>query len=62
MSTDELHWHKSTLSNPENCLEAAFTGRAALVRDSVHPTGTTLSLPLREWVAFLAEVTRAEGA
>lgn len=61
LSTDELRWHKSSASDPDNCLEAAFTGHATLVRDSLHPDGATLSVPLREWVAFLSGVTHAQG-
>lgn len=51
-----LVWRKSRQSDSGHCLEVAFAEGAVLLRDSKHPTGTVLSIPLTAWTAFVAHV------
>ncbi|MFI6456535.1 DUF397 domain-containing protein [Streptosporangium amethystogenes] len=62
-STQNLTWHKSTLSgtNNDNCVEVANLpngGRA--VRDSKNPNGPTLNFASGEWHAFISGVKNGE--
>jgi Domain of unknown function (DUF397) len=60
MSTMDLsnaRWQKSTRSgagNNANCVEVAYTGPAAGVRDSKNPTGPMLVLPTAAWTTFVS--------
>ncbi|WP_283136771.1 DUF397 domain-containing protein [Rhizohabitans arisaemae] len=53
-------WRKSTASNPSNCVEVAFEGRAVFVRDSKNRAGPALEFSLQEWDAFLTGVRKGE--
>lgn len=49
-------WRKSSYSGggqQGSCVEVAFTGRAAVVRDSKAPDGGVLVVPESAWLAFL---------
>lgn len=58
MSTVDLRntrWRKSSRSsagNNANCVEVAFTGPTAGIRDSKNPTGAMLVLPAAAWTTF----------
>jgi Domain of unknown function (DUF397) len=60
MSTVDLRgarWRKSSRSsagNNANCVEVAYTGPAAGVRDSKNPTGPMLVLPTAAWTTFVS--------
>ncbi|OQO94042.1 DUF397 domain-containing protein [Saccharomonospora piscinae] len=50
-----LEWRKSSYSGGGNdCVEVAFTGDGAAVRDSKNPGGGALRLSRREWDGLLA--------
>jgi hypothetical protein len=53
---------KSTFSGAanSNCVEVAFEGGNALVRNSRHPEGAVLEFTYGEWTAFLAGVRAGE--
>jgi hypothetical protein len=58
MSTVDLvgaRWRKSSYSNGESgaeCVEVAFAGPAAALRDSKNPDGPVLILPATGWAAL----------
>lgn len=58
--THQLHWRKSSYSDGHggNCLEVAETTQTVHLRDSQHPELGHLTIPVREWRAFLANLTR----
>jgi hypothetical protein len=54
-----LRWRKSSFSGGEgggndSCVEIAFAGEAAAVRDSKNTGGPVLVLPASAWSALLA--------
>ncbi|MGQ0840850.1 DUF397 domain-containing protein [Actinokineospora sp.] len=54
-------WRKSTRStNTSNCVEVAFPGAVAAVRDSKNPAGPALLMPAASVTALLTTV-RAES-
>jgi hypothetical protein len=55
-----LVWHKSRLSDAENCIEIAAAGSEVLIRSSTDPRNTAFSVPMREWLAFLQGVRHGE--
>jgi hypothetical protein len=63
MSTVDLsgaRWRKSTYSGSngggnDNCVEIAFAGPAAAIRDSKNTAGPMLAVPAASWTAFLRE-------
>jgi Domain of unknown function (DUF397) len=54
----KAQWRKSSRSQvgdvDSNCVEVAFAGPAAGVRDSKNPDGPMLVLPAAAWIAFVA--------
>jgi hypothetical protein len=54
----KAQWRKSSRSQAgdadSNCVEVAFTGLAAGVRDSKNPDGPMFVLPAAAWIAFVA--------
>lgn len=51
-----LVWRKSSYSgggNNDNCVEVAFSGLVAGVRDSKNPLGGPLAFPASAWQRFL---------
>lgn len=57
-----VQWFKSSHSSFEtgNCVEAAFAGRAVLVRDSTAPDARTLAFGAGEWLEFLRSAASAD--
>ena len=58
-STQDLTWHKSTLSgaNNDNCVEVAnLPGGGRAVRDSKDPNGPMLNFTRAEWQTFTDNV------
>lgn len=55
-STTELIFRKSSYSNPQNCVEVADLRGGTAIRDSQHPGQGHLTIPGREWSAFLAAI------
>ncbi|WP_199431842.1 DUF397 domain-containing protein [Qaidamihabitans albus] len=56
-----LEWRKSTYSGGGNdCVEVAFTGEGAAVRDSKNPAAGALRLPAAHWHALLAAARTGE--
>ncbi len=56
-----LEWRKSSYSGGGNdCVEVAFTGDGAAVRDSKNPAGGALTLSGPEWDALLAAARAGE--
>lgn len=56
-SSTELTFHKSSYSNPQNCVEVADAGEGtAAVRDSQNPGAGYFLVPGCEWAAFLDAV------
>lgn len=61
MSTVDLtgaRWRKSSYSSGngggnDNCVEVAFGGQAAAIRDSKNATGPMLAVPAASWSALL---------
>lgn len=52
-------WRKSSFSGQEvNCVEVAFTGPIAGVRDSKQPEAGHLTLPAPAYRTFLTQVSR----
>jgi hypothetical protein len=54
-------WRKSSRSGDANgaaCVEVAFSGPAAAIRDSKAPANPPLVLPRTAWHAFLAVTKR----
>lgn len=50
-----LSWRKSTHSGGGNdCVEVAFTGDGAAIRDSKNPAAGALRLAVDDWSALLA--------
>jgi hypothetical protein len=53
----DAEWRKSSYSGGSgqqgSCVEVAFTGRVAVVRDSKAPDGGVLVVPESAWLAFL---------
>lgn len=59
--TGDLHWLKSTYSNPENCVEiAALPGGAKAMRDGKDPGRGVLCFTAGEWDAFVRGVRAGE--
>jgi hypothetical protein len=55
-----LRWRKSSFSGGsgsgnDNCVEVAFTGSVAALRDSKNTAGPVLVLPTAAWKALLAD-------
>jgi Domain of unknown function (DUF397) len=60
VSAEDLSWRKSRRSmNGGNCLEAASTSCAVLVRDTTDCGGPVLAYSPAAWTAFLASVKAA---
>jgi hypothetical protein len=63
MSTVDLigeRWHRSSFSNGEggsNCVEVAFVGAVAALRDSKNPDGPVLMMPAASFQGCLIGVT-----
>ncbi|WP_007024753.1 DUF397 domain-containing protein [Saccharomonospora iraqiensis] len=56
-----LSWRKSSHSGGGNdCVEVAFTGDGAAVRDSKNPAGGFLTVPAAEWDALVAAARSGE--
>lgn len=53
-------WRKSTFSEPEECVEVAFTDNAVLVRNSRDRSGPVLAFTVAEWAAFVGGVRSGE--
>lgn len=53
-------WHKSTFSNPENCVEVARVSSHFAVRDSKNPGDGALVFTPAEWGAFVKGVDAGE--
>jgi hypothetical protein len=52
-----VNWRKSSRSTAENaCVEVAFVSEAVAVRDSKNAAGPRLTIPVRGWDAFRAEL------
>lgn len=61
MERGPFRWRKSSYSGGNNdCVEVAFTGDEALVRDSKNPDGGMLTLSARQWRQLLAAIARGE--
>ncbi|EHR50456.1 protein of unknown function (DUF397) [Saccharomonospora marina XMU15] len=59
MELSGLTWRKSSYSGGGNdCVEVAFTGDGAALRDSKNPTAGALAVPAAEWDVLL-EAARA---
>jgi hypothetical protein len=58
----DLHWRKSTASNPSgNCVELAeLAGGDVAMRNSRHPTGPTIVYTRAEIAAFIDGIRRGE--
>ncbi|WP_326808229.1 DUF397 domain-containing protein [Streptomyces sp. NBC_01775] len=56
----ELSWFKSSYSGSGggNCVEVARAADAVHVRDSKEQRGPVLSVPPRQWAAFIESVAR----
>ncbi len=50
----ELVWHRRTVCESGACVEVAVTGDAVMVRSSLDPEATPVTLSRDEWRAFLA--------
>lgn len=54
MELSGLTWRKSSYSGGGNdCVEVAFTGDGAALRDSKNPTAGALAVPAAEWDVLL---------
>lgn len=53
-------WHKSTFSNPDNCVEVARVQGHFAVRDSKNPSEGALVFTPSEWNAFVKGVDAGE--
>lgn len=53
-------WHKSTFSQPDNCVEVARVRGHFAVRDSKNPQGGALVFDSAEWAAFVKGVDAGE--
>lgn len=53
-------WHKSTFSNPDNCVEVARVSNHFAVRDSKNPSEGALVFTPSEWSAFVKGVDAGE--
>ena len=53
-------WRKSTASADGSCVEVAFLGPEVLIRDSQHPHGPMLTVPVAAWIDFLAYVRKPQ--
>jgi hypothetical protein len=53
----ELRWHKSSASDPSECIEVAACGDGdfVLIRDSKDRAGPVLQVSLDGWRAFLRD-------
>lgn len=65
MTTEPLHWYKSSYSeNGGNCVEVATnlvaTQGTIGVRDSKNPAGPALSFPANAFAAFVTSVQNGE--
>jgi hypothetical protein len=53
----KVQWRKSSRTGgggaDSNCVEMAFVGAAAAVRDSKNPDGPMLVLPVAAWATFV---------
>lgn len=49
-------WRKSSYSEAGNCVEIAYTGEMALVRDSKNTKGPVLSFSRLQWTAFISDI------
>lgn len=59
MEERQLMWRKSSRSGTNgSCVEVAFSGDRALVRDTKNRGGGTLEVPTDEWAAFIDFVKR----
>ncbi|WP_433263811.1 DUF397 domain-containing protein [Actinosynnema sp. CS-041913] len=57
---DRLAWRTSSYSsNGEACVEVAPTTNGAVVRDTKHRAGGTISFPITAWKAFVTGLTQA---
>lgn len=62
MSTVDLmgvRWRRSSFSSgsgDDNCVEVAFAGSAAAVRDSKNAAGPVIVLPAGAWRALLGDI------
>ncbi|MQA04030.1 MAG: DUF397 domain-containing protein [Streptosporangiales bacterium] len=53
-------WHKSSFSNPDNCVEVARVQSHYAVRDSKNPQAAALVFTPSEWSAFVKGVNGGE--
>lgn len=53
-------WHKSTFSNPENCVEVARVRDHFAVRDSKNPGDGALVFTPSEWSTFVQGVASGD--
>ncbi|MFJ1606578.1 DUF397 domain-containing protein [Streptomyces sp. NPDC088253] len=60
--TPDAAWFKSSRSgaNETECVECAYIGNAALVRDSKRTSGPVLQVPMHSWHAFIQALTQGE--
>ncbi|MFF8681695.1 DUF397 domain-containing protein [Streptomyces sp. NPDC015237] len=57
-SASEPAWFKSSYSggNATECLECAYVGDVALIRDSKHGHGSVLAVRQQTWTTFVGSV------
>lgn len=60
MSTEQLHWFKSSYSGAEGgtCVEVATDPSAVHVRDSKNTPGPEITVLPSAWAAFVSYATR----
>jgi hypothetical protein len=57
-----LRWHKSSASDPGECIEAAACRDFVLIRDSKDRAGPVLRVSLDGWRAFLRDAVSGLGS
>lgn len=60
LDLSELVWHKSSYSQPDNCVEVAAVTGGVAVRDSKRPERAPLLFDDDEWQAFVRGAAAGE--